>query len=369
MTISARPLSLQKRHALTISRGTNAGTVNLWVIVESEGIEGWGELAPSGVTGDSAETGQTDLLLLAPKLAGVSPWEREKIEMVLRTTPSVAVGLSGVGGGSALRAAIECACWDWLGKRANLPVWKLLGLDSKNIQETSVTVGINPPDVAAAQTREWQVRTGARHIKIKLGSPSGIDADRAQFEAIREAMLPKTVLRVDANGGWNLDDAQKMIPWLAERGVEYIEQPLAQGDEAHLARLRPAPVPIFADESIRVATDVVKLLGLVDGVNVKLAKCGGIQEALKIVTLARAHGLQTMLGCMSESSLGIAPAAHISPLFDHLDLDSQLNLVSDPFAPSLVWTDGKVVPGDGPGLGAHLPEHLPAPCSATLFSR
>ncbi len=364
MTIFAHPLALEKRHPLTISRGTSSGTVNLWIKVESDGIEGWGEMAPSGVTGDTAETGLSDLTALRPALEACEPWEREKVEAILRETPSEAIGLNGIGGGSALRAAIEIACWDWLGKKAGLPVWQLLGLDLTKIQETSVTVGINPPEVAAEQTREWQARTGARCLKIKLGSPSGIDADRALFEAIREAMLPKTVLRVDANGGWSVESAKTMIPWLAERGVEYVEQPLAQGDEENLAKLRPAPVPIFADESVRVAADVPKLVGLVDGVNVKLMKCGGIGEALRIVAVARAHGLQTMLGCMSESSLGNAAGAQISPLFDHVDLDSQLNLLSDPFV-GLGWQDGKVIPGEGPGLGVH----LPAAETATLFSR
>ncbi len=354
MRVSAEPFVLEKRHALTISRGTNAGTVNLKVVVESEGIEGWGELSPSGVTGDTAETGLSDLEALRPALEALEPWELDRIEAVLRGHKSFAVGLGGIGGGSGLVAAVEIACHDWLGKKANLPVWKLLGLSLTKIQETSVTVGINPPEVAAEQAREWQARTGALCLKIKLGSPAGIDADRAMFEAVREAMLPGTTLRVDANGGWSAETARPMIAWLAERGVEYVEQPLAQGDEANLAKLRPTPVPIFADESVRVAADVVKLIGLADGINVKLMKCGGIGEALRIVAVARAHGLQTMLGCMSESSLGNAAGAHISPLFDHLDLDSHLNLRSDPFV-GLGWQDGKVIPSDAPGLGVHLP--------------
>ena len=354
MTISAHPFSLEKRHALTISRGTSAGTVNLRVVVESEGISGWGELAPSGVTGDSAETGQADLAALKASLEALEPWELDRIEAVLRGHKSAAVGLNGVGGGGGLVAAVEMACHDWLGKRAGLPLWKMLGLDRGKIVPTSVTVGINPPNVAAEQAREWQSRTGARRLKIKLGSPEGIDADRAMFAAVAEAALPGTALRVDANGGWTAETARPMIAWLAGRGVEYVEQPLAQGDEENLASLRPSPVPIFADETIRVAADVLKVVGLVDGVNVKLMKCGGIREALRIVVVARAHGLQTMLGCMGESSLAISAGAQISPLFDHLDLDSHQNLLNDPFV-GLGWQDGKVLPGDGPGLGVELP--------------
>jgi L-Ala-D/L-Glu epimerase len=350
MDLSAYRLPLTKRHPLTISRGTSGATVNLIVTVAHEGIEGIGELAPNAVTGDTAETGEADLAVLSQKLAGVAPWERERVEAVLNETPSSAIGLNGIGGGGALRAAIECACWDWLGKHARLPVWKLLGGELTRIAPTSVTVGINPPDVAAEQAREWQARTGARHLKIKLGAPAGIVADQTMYEAVREAAQPGTLLRVDANGGWSATDAQKMVPWLARRGVEYVEQPLAQGDEAALTSLRPAPVPIFLDETIRTATDVPKVLGLCDGVNVKLMKCGGIAEACRIVAVARAHGLQTMLGCMGESSLAIAAGAHLSPLFDHLDLDSHLNLTNDPFI-GLTWQNGKVIPGDGAGLG------------------
>ena len=360
MHLTLSPLPLTKRHALTISRGTSGSTVNVIVRVEHEGFSGLGEMAPSGVTGDTLQTAEVDLPRIVALLTEIAPWELDRIEAALRRHNSAAVGLGGVGGGSALRAAVEIACHDWLGKRANLPLWKLFGLDRTKISATSVTVGINPPETAAEQAREWQSRTGAKVLKIKLGSPAGIDADRELFEAVRAAALPGTVLRVDANGGWTAPSARPMIRWLAERGAQYVEQPLAQGDEENLASLRPSPVPIFADESIRVAADVPKLAGLVDGVNVKLMKCGGIREACRIVAVARAHGLQTMLGCMGESSLAISAGAQISPLFDHLDLDSHLNLLDDPFALCLDWQDGKVIPGDGPGLGVSLDtEHLP----------
>lgn len=350
MELSSHRLELTKRNPLTISRGTSSGTVNLVVTVSHDDIDGIGELAPNAVSGDTAETGELDLIAVASKLANVAPWERAKVEAALSEITSEAVGLEGVGSGGAFRAAVECACWDWLGKRAGLPVWQLLGLDKAKISATSVTVGINPPDVAAEQAREWQARTGAMHLKIKLGSPAGMAADQEMYAAVREAALPGTVLRVDANGGWSEAEAHIMIAWLAERGVEYVEQPLAQGDEAHLASLRPAPIPIFLDETIRTSADIPKVVGLCDGVNVKLMKCGGIAEACRIVAAARAHGLQTMLGCMGESSLAIAAGAHISPLFDHLDLDSHQNLTNDPFV-GISWHEGKVIPGDNPGLG------------------
>lgn len=350
MQISLRPFSLTKRTPLTISRGTSAGTVNVLVEVAHEGVVGWGEMAPSSVTGDTAETALADVAGLVDALMPLAPWELERVEDALRAAPTSAVGLDGVGGGSALRAAVEMACHDWLGKRANLPVWTLLGLDLSRTVATSVTVGINPPERAAAQTRDWRERLGARVFKLKLGSPDGIDADKAMFLAVRDAAGDGATLRVDANGGWSVADAQKMIGWLADRGVEYVEQPLVQGDLDGLLALRPAPIPIFVDESVRVAADVPRFVGRVDGVNVKLMKCGGLREALRIVAVARAHGLQTMLGCMGESSLAITAGAQIGAAFDHLDLDSHLNLRDDPFVGAR-WTDGKVIPGESPGLG------------------
>lgn len=353
MTITTNHITLEKITPLRISRGVSGNSVNLIVAVEHEGITGLGELAPNGVSGDKAETGERDIEVLRPALAALAPWELERVEGVLSELRSAAVGLDGVGSGGAIKAAIEMACHDWVGKKLGVPVWKLLGLDLSKTVETSVTVGIQSPEDAATQTRDWHTRTGARVLKIKLGSPDGIDADQAMFAAIQEAARTYSqpaIFRVDANGGWSVSEAQTMIPWLAARGVEYVEQPLAQDNEDGLPHLRPAPIPIFVDETIRVASDVPRFAHVVDGVNVKLMKCGGLREALRIVAVAKAHGLKTMLGCMGETSLAITAGAQIGAAFDHLDLDSHLNLKNDPFV-GASWTGGKVVPTDGPGLG------------------
>ena len=194
-----------------------------------------------------------------------------------------------------------------------------------------------------------------RCLKIKLGSPDGIAADQANFEAAATAARPFGVkLRVDANGGWSLEDAKAMLRWLAERGVDYVEQPLVEGAEDKLPELfQGRALPIFVDESCRFAMDVPRVAGCVDGVNLKLMKCGGITEAVRIVAAARAHGLKTMIGCMSESSIAIAAGASIGALFDHIDLDSHLNLDPDP-ATGLGFVDGIVMPRDVPGHGASL---------------
>ncbi len=159
------------------------------------------------------------------------------------------------------------------------------------------------------------------------------------------------VWRVDANGGWDVEGALAMDRWLADRGVELVEQPLPQGHEHELPALhRGSSLPIVADESVRTSADVAALADRVDGVNLKLMKCGGLDEALRIIHTARAHGLSVMIGCMGESSLAIGAGAQLAPFVDHLDLDSHLNLLDDPFD-GPTFTDGVVRPSDRPGLG------------------
>jgi L-alanine-DL-glutamate epimerase-like enolase superfamily enzyme len=261
-------------------------------------------------------------------------------------------------GRSAAAAGLDLALHDWLGKRAGLPVWKLWGLSLARIEPTSLTVGINPPEVVREKVPEIMTRTGARVLKVKLGNPEGIEHDQASFVAAQEAaaaLTPEPVRwRVDANGGWEPDAAVTMIGWLAERGVEYVEQPLVRGREDDLPYVFARTVlPLYADESVRVAADVPALADRVHGVNLKLMKTGGLAEAMRLVHTARAHGLKVMIGCMGESSLSITAGAHLSPLVDHVDLDSHLNLLADPFI-GAAWTGGRVVPNDKPGLGVSL---------------
>ena len=343
MQIRVSRFAVTKRYALTISRGTSAGSENLLVEVEAEGISGFGEMAPTsgGDVPETAESAEADLRRWTALLTDCAPWEMQRIERLLDVKE----------GGRAARAALDCALHDWLGKRAGLPVWKMLGLDRDAIPPTSLTIGINAPEVVRAIVPEVLARTGARLLKVKLGSPAGIEADQAMFAAAQEAAAGKPIAwRVDANGGWTVKHAQAMLPWLAERGVEFVEQPLARGQEIDLPAVhKESPLPIFVDESVHQAADIPPLADRIDGVNLKLMKCGGLREALRIVHTARAHGLRLMLGCMSESSLAITAAAHISPLVDALDLDSHLNLRDDPFVGATLQ-EGRIVPGDAPGL-------------------
>jgi muconate cycloisomerase len=235
-----------------------------------------------------------------------------------------------------------------------MPLYKLFGLPKTTVP-TSVTIGINPPEVTRERVPDILRRTGAKCLKIKLGSPEGRDHDKEHFLAAAEAAAPfHAKLRVDANGGWTPDEARAMGVWLAERGVEYIEQPLAEGQEADLPYvMKDRPLPIFVDESIRFSQSVPQVADRCDGINLKLMKCGGPTEALRIVAAARAHGLQTMIGCMSETSIAIAAGAAIGACFDHIDLDSHLNLNPDP-ADGAPIIDGVVAPTDRPGHGGSI---------------
>jgi muconate cycloisomerase len=251
-------------------------------------------------------------------------------------------------------AALDVALWDLRAKKAGKPLYELLGLEKRSVP-TSVTIGINPPSVTLERVPDILRRTGAKCLKIKLGSPEGRAHDKEHFLAAKEASAPfGSILRVDANGGWTVDEAVEMIGWLKTHGVDYVEQPLVEGGEAGLTTLFSSrELPIFIDESCRWASDVEKWADRVDGVNLKLMKCGGITEALRIVAEARKHNLKTMIGCMSESSVAIAAGAAMGALFDHIDLDSHLNLNPDPASGAPI-VDGVIVPLDVPGHGAKL---------------
>ena len=350
MQIGIETFTVHKRFPLTISRGTTSQTTNIWVRVEQQGIEGWGEASPFSITQQTRDgispTRQSPELILealrlvSPSLEAFSPWERQKIERAL--------GEADVP--SAAWAAIDLALHDWLGKRAGMPLWRLWGLNRRRIVPTSVTVGINSPEGARQRVRDWLPLTGGGVLKIKLGSPDGIAADQEMLLAVR-GEAPEAQLSVDANGSWSLNEAAKMCDWLAYQGVKHVEQPLAIGQEEYLPILyERSPLPIFVDESCFRSSDIPKLADRVHGINIKLMKSGGLAEAMRMVHTARACGLQVMFGCYSDSSLANTAISHLSPLADYLDLDSHLNLVDDPFTGASVQ-DGRLIPNELPGLG------------------
>jgi L-alanine-DL-glutamate epimerase-like enolase superfamily enzyme len=346
MKIQIETFTVNKRFPLTISRGTTSHTTNIWVRIEQDGIEGWGEASPFSISGQPVG-GQpqtpdrllTSLQALAPQLTPFTPFDHQALAPLLASLPSAA------------QCALDLALHDWIGKRTGLPLWKLWGLDRSPIVPTSVTIGISSPAAAQQRMLNWLQFTPVKAVKVKLGSPAGIEADQAMLQAVKAVAPADAKFSIDANGGWSLADAIAQSHWLADQGVTYIEQPLPAGQEADLPSLyRQSPLPIFVDESCFTAADIPGLCDRVHGINIKLMKSGGLSEALRMVHTAQAHGLQIMFGCYSDSSLCNTAAAQLAPLADHLDLDSHLNLIDDPFTGANL-EDGRLIPNDRPGLG------------------
>ncbi len=322
-------IELHLRHTFRLARGATDSRRNLIVELEHDGIVGLGEAAPIARYDQDADSAARAVETMVPRLGDPRIFE------------SVALD-SAVPGQPAATAAVDMALRDLAGKRLGAPLYELMGIDPGRMPVTSFTIGMDTPEIVAEKVRE---ASGFEVLKVKMGG----DDDRAVLEAVRD--VTDRPLRVDANEGWTLDDALSRLEWLERMGVELVEQPLPadQLDEMRELRRR-SPLPLFADESLHVAADIPHLAGAFDGINIKLMKCGGLGEALRMIATARACGMQIMLGCMVESSLAITAAAHIAPLVDHADLDGNLLVVDDPFAGATV-EGGRMVLPDGPGLG------------------
>lgn len=332
MKLHWTPLELSTKHEFRISRGGSALFQNLLVEIEHGGRIGRGEVAAARYHGETRETAERALAAWAP-LVGDDPWAREAVvRRCQEALPGNRAALSG----------LECALWDLCAQEAGQPLWKLLGLDPARMPLSSLTLGLAD---WATMERKLEEAKEFPILKIKVGGADDVDLVRR----LRERSSQR--LTVDANSGWTREEAAERIPALADLGVELIEQPLAADDLDGLRQLkRGSPLPIYLDESICVRSDVVRFQGAMDGVNLKLAKTGGIAEALAVIATARASGLAVMIGCMIETSLGITSAAHIAPLVDHLDLDGHWLLAEDPFV-GIGGGAGRLVLPDSPGLG------------------
>jgi L-Ala-D/L-Glu epimerase len=341
--ISFREHSLTKKVALTISRGRSAGSTSFVVQWHEDGILGLGEAAEFDIPGHEESTDQieSDLNRSREILSDVSAWQRYEIESRLQRNDI----------GSSVRAAIDMAILDWAGKRTGQPVWRLLGLEPKPKGPISVTIGINTPDGAVARLEKWFEVGTIRGVKIKLGSPAGIHADKAMFEAVAAHIPAHAYVGIDANGGWSVSEAIEMSRWLVERGVVHMEQPLSPTSvEGFVELYRSSALPIFLDESIRSCQDIVRFGNCIHGINIKITKCGGLTEAMRMIATASAFGLQTMVGCYGNMALGNAAAFQLSSLIDYIDLDSHLNLSNDPTS-GLEFQDGYLLHSFQPGLG------------------
>lgn len=336
--LTFEPLTLRTRHPFGISYGSSSDIHNVLVRLQSGNLEGLGEACPARYHAESVAT--VNAVLGQWSESGILGCDPFAVDHVVNQLDK------SIAGNCAAKSAVEMALWDLAGKLLQAPLYKMLGLSGLKPPMTDFTIAIDSLEVIEKKTEE-AVQAGFKMLKVKQGT----DYDKQIIERVRK-VAPNIPLRVDANGGWSPKQAIAMSHFLAEHAVEFIEQPLhkfAQLDQWRLVR-QNAAIPIFADESCMRANDAARLAGCVDGIVVKLAKTGGISQALKLIHTARAHDMKVMFGCMVESSLAVTAAAHLSALVDYLDLDGALLLAADPFDGAF-YQDGYMVLPDRPGLG------------------
>lgn len=333
MKITFSSYDLKLRHTFTIARSSRDISPVVFVELEQDGIVGFGEAAPSRRYGETVETVMSFLRALDLSRFE-SPFQLESIlDYVEKSAP----------GNTSAKAAIDIALHDWIGKNLGVPLHRYWGLERGKTPVTSFTIGIDNPEVIAQkveEAKEYPI------LKIKLGSAN----DEEIMKTIRRA-TDKT-LRVDANEGWKTKEiALKKIQWLEQEGVEFIEQPMPAEDLAGTAWVRErVNLPLIADENSLRLHDVPKLQGVFDGINIKLMKCTGLREAMKMIAVARACDLKVMTGCMIESSIAISAAAQFSPLIDYADLDGAALTTNDPFD-GVTIVGGALVLPERPGIG------------------
>ena len=328
MKLYWEPITLDLKTTFRVAHGASDQRYNVLVYLD----DGVGEAAAVPYYGET-QNGIVDYFKSMPYL-GDDPFD---MDAILAKRPA---------GSRAARSAIDEALHDLWGKKLGQPLYKLFGLNPNKLPLTSFTIGMDEPEVMAEQAKA----SGHPVLKVKLGS----DKDEAIVAAIRKATNAK--LRADANAGWTRDQALHIIPRLVDYDLEFIEQPLAVDDvEGYFwlkekLQAQKVKLPVFADETAKTSHDVAKLAGAVDGVVVKTMKSEGIREALRMIHTARAHGMQIMLSCMVESSVGVTAAAHLAPLCDYADLDGPLLIKNDPYR-GLKYDGAKMSLPEGPGLG------------------
>ncbi len=330
--IDANPIDLKLTTPFRISRGVQYTSPNVVVQIKHNEYTGYGEASPAEYYGESPETVLACVALFAGNL-GDDPFLLEdihrRLDKIIRLNP-------------AAKAAVDMALYDIMGKALGVPLYKLLGLNPARTPHTSFTIGIDSP---AQMAKKALLAQDYPILKIKVGTKHDLEA----LKAIRE--VSSAVIRVDANAGWTPKEAIRAINALAPYNIEFAEQPVPAHDLAGLKLVRDnVPLPIIADESCVTVEDIPRIADCVDGINIKLMKCGGISHALKMIHVARAHNLRIMLGCMIESSLAITAAAHLTPLVDYADLDGNLLIDDDPYS-GVTVEQGKLVLPEGAGLG------------------
>jgi L-Ala-D/L-Glu epimerase len=334
VALDTRIVRLNLRHTWTTTMSSSEYRDTLHVAYARDGITGHGEGAPIVRYHEDALSAQKAVDSVHALLLSANPMQFAKV---------MAEVFQQVPGEWAGKAAIDIALLDWVGQKLGIPLYAYFGLDPRDTPLTTFSIGIDTPEITRQKTRE---AADFPILKVKVG----LSTDEATVEAIRG--VTSKPLRVDANEGWkDKEEAVRKINWLAQRGVEFIEQPLPAEmvEETHWVRSR-VTIPIIADEACQRASDIPKLKDAYDGVNIKLDKSGGMMEAYRMIQVAKALGMRTMLGCMISSSVSVTAAAHLSPLVDYADLDGNLLISNDPFHGVRV-EKGKLVLPDKPGLG------------------
>jgi len=332
--IEVKTKRLYLQHTWTISRNSSDYKDNVFVRITKDGVTGYGEAAPNVRYGE-------DNLMTTDRINAVRHlfdqydlWQFTELKDAI---------FGAITDQNCARCALDIAIMDWIGKKLNVPLYKYFGLDKNKTAVTSYSIGIDTPEVIKQKIREAEPYP---ILKIKVGS----DHDEAIMDTVRS--VTDKVIRVDANEGWKTKEvALQKIKWLKTMGVEFVEQPMPADmlEDTRWLRER-VDMPLVADEAVKTAADIPKLATAYDGINIKLMKAGGIQEAMRMIQLAKAMNLKIMLGCMIESSIAIAAAAHLTPLVDWADLDGNLLIREDPFS-GLQNDKGKIILNDQPGLG------------------
>jgi L-alanine-DL-glutamate epimerase-like enolase superfamily enzyme len=321
-------LTLHLRHTFTIARSSEDVAQTLLLHLRADGVDAVGESSPIGRYSESVDLVARQLDAL--DLRGVNPWH---IDETLSRIPCDQRGAM---------CALDLALHDWAGKRLGIPVYQLLGLDPGRAKQTSFTIGIDALDKMVSKTRE------AAHLpilKVKLGAGN----EREILQALRSVY--RGIIRVDANEAWTPEEAVAKLRDLVSFDLEFCEQPIAAGNPAGLRYVREdSPIPIMADEDCRTLDDIAPLYGCVDAINIKLVKCGGMREAVRMIHAARALGMKIMLGCMIESSVLCTAAAQLTPLVDYADVDGPLLVTDDPYT-GAEYDGAQLRLPDAPGLG------------------
>ncbi|MGH1364355.1 MAG: dipeptide epimerase [Calditrichia bacterium] len=326
--------TLPLKHHWTISRSTSTEKHNVFVRLERDGIVGIGEAAPNSRYDETAESCTKMIEAARPLLEKADWWNYRDLVLSIRQLPS---------GQNAAKAAIDIALMDWVCKSLNTTLYRFWGLDKTKAPLTTYSIGIDTPEIMAKWVQE---ASEFKVLKIKLGT----DNDEAIIEAIRG--VTDRPLRVDANEAWKtVDECVAKINWLEGQGIEFVEQPMPSHMLTEMAAVRKRiNIPVVADESVKSTTDIPLLADAFDGINIKVMKSGGLQEAKRMIELAKLYDMKIMLGCMVESSVAISAAAALSPLADWADLDGNLLLADDPFS-GVTVEEGRLVLNDEPGIG------------------